>query len=164
MAIAGTRFTYATGRLLLWSPERDRVDAKGEVLAGGGFAHLAIGNPRLAPYGRAAKEFLTARGLWEQLQPKLVRGENIAQAQAFVESGNAELGLLALSLVTRPGKPARGSSYLVPEDLHSPIDQQAQLIEDTPVARAFLAFLVSAPARKIIRRWGYGTPAEGAAP
>ncbi|MDF1566026.1 MAG: molybdate ABC transporter substrate-binding protein [Deltaproteobacteria bacterium] len=155
-AVAGTRATYALGRLVLWSPEPGRVDATGEVLARGEFERLAIANPRLAPYGRAAREALEALGLWERLAPRTVRGENIAQAHQFVESGNAELGLVAASQVLRPGREAPGSSWEVPARLHGPIEQQAVLLEDTPAARAFLAFLLGEEAGEIIQRWGYG--------
>ncbi len=158
-AISGTRFTYATGRLLLWSPTPGLVDPKGAVLAEGDFHHLAIANPRLAPYGKAAKAVLEGRGLWEKLKQRRVRGENITQAYTYVRSGNAELGFVAASQVLRPGKGEPvGSFWKVPEHLHPPIEQQAVLLLDTSSARAFLEFLKSAAALEIIRAWGYGSP------
>jgi molybdate transport system substrate-binding protein len=116
---------------------------------------LAIANPELAPYGRAAQEVLTALGLWDAMQPKLVRGEDIAQAYQFVASGNAELGLVALSQVLD----ASGSRWEVPPDLYAPIRQQAVLLkagEDNAAAKAFLEYLRSEPAREIVRAAGYG--------
>jgi molybdate transport system substrate-binding protein len=93
-AVPGSRYTYALGRLVLWSVRSDLVDSGGTVLGHGSFRHLAIANERLAPYGAAAKDLLMARGLWERLASRIVRGENVAQAFQFVASGNAELGLI----------------------------------------------------------------------
>ena len=115
-AVAGSHFTYAIGRLVLWSATPGFVDDQGAVLAPGRFAHLAIANPKVAPYGAAAMEVLRARGLADALAPKLVTGESIAQAFQFVSTGNAELGFVALSQVQVPGKPAAGSHWLVPAD------------------------------------------------
>jgi len=158
-AVPGSRFTYAIGRLVLWSPEAGYVDAEGLVLEGSDFRHLAIANPKLAPYGRAAQEVLRSRGLWEGLQRRLVRGENISQAFQFVKSGNAELGFVALSQVTSPERqPETGSRWLVPEGLHTPIRQQAVLLEDSDATRAFGEFVRSEEARSIIRSFGYRTP------
>ncbi len=158
-AVPGSRFTYAIGRLVLWSPEAGYVDAEGLVLEGSDFRHLAIANPKLAPYGRAAQEVLRSRGLWEGLQRRLVRGENISQAFQFVKSGNAELGFVALSQVTSPERqPETGSRWPVPEGLHTPIRQQAVLLEDSAATRAFGEFVRSEEARSIIRSFGYRTP------
>jgi molybdate transport system substrate-binding protein len=156
--VPDSRFTYALGRLVLWSPEPGYVDPEGAVLEGGGFRHLAIANPRLAPYGKAAQEVLQARGLWERLGPRLVRGENIGQAYQFVSSGNAALGFVAWSQLPRPGQPPWGSLWKVPQALYTPIQQQALLLRDRPVARSFLAFVRSEPALKIIRDYGYDLP------
>ena len=154
-AVAGTRFTYAIGRLVLWSPEPARVDENGDVLADGDFEHLAIANPRLAPYGAAARQVLEARGLWQRLQPRLVRGENIGQAYQYVQSGAAELGFVAYSQIRDPTAPMPGSAWVVPEALYTPIAQQAVLLEDTPAARAFLEFVRGERARRIIEAHGY---------
>jgi len=152
--VPGSRFTYALGCLALWSPDPDRIDADGRVLAGDGFRRLAIANPRLAPYGRAAREVLEGLGLWSRLQPRLVRGENIAQAFQYVASGNAELGFVARSqVVDRPG-----SRWLPAPVSHAPIVQQAVLLRDSEAGRAFLDFVRSPAARARIRAAGYGLP------
>lgn len=158
LAVAGSRFTYAIGKLVLWSPRADYVDPAGKVLEQGDFRHLALANPKLAPYGKAAREVLERRGLWRVLQDRLVRGENIGQAFQFVKSSNAELGFVAWSQVNRPGKPMIGSWWEIPQALYSPIEQQAVLLEDNPVARDFLTFARSEAALEIIRAHGYGTP------
>jgi molybdate transport system substrate-binding protein len=156
--IAGSRFTYALGRLALWSPRGGLADADGAVLSRGEFEHLAIANPRLAPYGFAARELLEQRGLWDSIQPKLVRGENIGQAYRFVRSGAAELGLVAFSQLRQPDAPAGGSYWLVPAELHSPIEQQAVQLTDKLAAAELLEFVRSETARDILSRYGYGLP------
>lgn len=157
-AVAGTAFTYALGRLALWSAQPGLVDAQGAVLGSAAVKHVAIANPKVAPYGAAAMEVIRARGLADALAPKLVTGENIAQAFQFVATGNAELGFVALSQVAVPGQPARGSWWLVPATLHGEIRQDAVLLqagEKNPAARALLEFLRSAPARAVVREFGY---------
>lgn len=156
--VYGSRVAYAVGRLVLWSPREGLVDSVGSVLEDGDFRHLAIANPRLAPYGVAARELLEARGLWEILQPRLVRGENIAQAHHFVRSGNAELGLLAWSQVQRAAGPIEGSWWLVPVELHAPIEQHAVRLTDGAAGRDFLEFVRGEKARAIIRSHGYEIP------
>lgn len=158
LGVPGTRFSYALGRLVLWSPRSGLVDGRGEVLRTGEFRHLAIANPRLAPYGRAAKELLQARGLWQALQPRLVRGENIAQAYQFVRSGSAELGLIALAQLPGDEPGPQGSRWLVPADLHAPIEQQALLLRDSPAGRALLEFVRGPVGAAIIRDRGYAVP------
>ena len=158
-AVAGTNFTYAIGRLVLWSAQPGFVDDQGAVLASSKFAHLAIANPKLAPYGQAGMEVLKARGLTDAVAPKLVTAESIAQAYQFIATGNAELGFVALSQVAIPGKPATGSSWLVPQSLYGEIRQDAVLLkvgEKNPAAAALLAYLKSAPARSVIQSYGYG--------
>ena len=156
--IPGSRFTYAIGKLVLWSPDPDLVDSYGAVLESGTFRRLAIANPRLAPYGRAAQQFLESRGILKSLQPKLVRGENISQAFQFVASGNAELGLVALSQLMQSGRHGEGSRWQVPDKLHTPIEQQAVLLSDSAAAVDFMRFAKSESARAIIRDSGYGIP------
>jgi len=158
VAVAGTRFTYALGKLVLWSPTAGYVDRDGRVLERGEFRHLAIANPKLAPYGRAAEEVLLAMGLWDRFGRRLVRGENIGQAYQFVSSGNAELGFVAYSQVRRPGRAIEGSWWNVPQTLYTPIEQQAVLLKDGEAARAFLSFVRSDEALEIIRDYGYDTP------
>ena len=160
-AVAGSAFTYAIGRLVLWSARPGFVDAQGAVLAGAGFEHLAIANPKVAPYGQAAMQVLQARGLVDKLTPRFVTGETISQAYQFVATGNAELGFVALSQVVVPGKPAAGSRWLVPQNLHEPIRQDAVLLKAgaaNPAAAALLAYLKSDEARATIQAWGYGLP------
>jgi molybdate transport system substrate-binding protein len=134
------------------------VDPAGELLEQGDFRHLALANPKLAPYGRAAREVLEQRHQWQDLQGRMVRGENIGQTFQFVKSGNAELGFVAWSQIQRPGQPLAGSWWEIPQALYSPIEQQAVLLKDNPVARDFLAFVSGTEALKIIGAYGYGTP------
>jgi molybdate transport system substrate-binding protein len=156
LAIAGHRFTYAIGKVVLWSPRAGLVDSHAKVLESGRFRFLAIANPKLAPYGRAARQILEKRGVWERLRGRMVRGENAGQTYNFVKSGNADLGFVAYSYVRRPGKPAGGSSWLPPQALYDPIKQQAVLLRDREAARAFLDFVRGKKARMIIGRFGYG--------
>jgi molybdate transport system substrate-binding protein len=153
IALPGTRFRYAEGELVLWSPQADRVDPQGEILRDGSFRRLAIANPRLAPYGLAAQQTLQSLGLWDGLQDRLVRGENIAQAFHFVHSGNAELGLLARSQIVTTA--VGGSYWMVPRDLHRAIEQHAVLLREGEAARAFLRYVRSPAALEIIHRFGY---------
>lgn len=158
-AVTGSNFTYAIGKLVLWSAQPGYVDDQGAVLTAGNFAHLAIANPKLAPYGRAGTEVLKARGLGESIAPRLVTAESIAQAYQFVATGNAELGFVALSQVAVPGKPVTGSYWLVPPSLYGEIRQDAVLLktgEKNPAAAALLAYLKSPAARSVIQSWGYG--------
>jgi molybdate transport system substrate-binding protein len=141
--------------LVLWSARPGYVDADGGVLATGDYRHLAIANPELAPYGAAARAVLRARGLWESVQARLVRGQDIGQTYGFVATGNAELGFVALAQIKRPGADTSGSYWLVPESLHEPIEQQAVLLRDTPGARAFVEFIKTEQARMIMRNFGY---------
>ncbi|MBP6638379.1 MAG: molybdate ABC transporter substrate-binding protein [Sulfuritalea sp.] len=158
VALAGTRFTYATGRLVLWSARPGLVDDKGEVLKKGGFRHIAIANPRLAPYGAAAVETLTARRLLDAVQPRLVQAENIAQAHQFVATGNAELGFVALSQLMKNGKLGEGSAWVVPASLHQPIRQDAVIIDKgkgKPAAEAWMKYLNGDKAKAVIKSFGY---------
>lgn len=159
LAVAGTRRVVAVGRLVLWSPRADLVDAEGQVLRTGRFERLAVANPKLAPYGAAAREVMDRLGLEPHLRGRLVQGENIAQAHQFVASGNAALGFLALSQVMVDGRIGSGSAWLVPPHLHAPLRQEAVLLsrgETSTAARAFLAFLTSEASRAIIQAHGYG--------
>ncbi|HLF12485.1 MAG TPA: molybdate ABC transporter substrate-binding protein [Gammaproteobacteria bacterium] len=156
VAIAGSRFTYAVGRIALWSRQPDYVDAEGQVLETGDFRFLAIANPDLAPYGAAAREVLVARGLLEQLHGRLVQGQDIGQTYSFVYTENAQLGFVAYSQLEKPGRQIEGSFWLVPQTLHRPIEQQAVLLRDIAAAREFLKFVKGEEARMIIRSYGYG--------
>ena len=159
-AVEASRFTYALGRLALWTREPEFTeDLTVHLLAGGEFRRLAIANPRLAPYGAAAKETLESMGLWESLRPKIVLGENAGQAFAMVETRNAELGLIALSgVVAYSGSAAH---VPVPPEHHSPILQDAILLtrgQNNAAARAFVSFLRRPQARRIIAEAGYELP------
>lgn len=149
--IAGSRFTYARGRLVLWSPDVALVDAEARVLMQSQFDHLAIASPKLAPYGLAAQQALMALGLWDQLSPKLVQGENIGQAFHFIGAGHAQLGLVAQSQVLGKG----GSSWLVPEKLHEAIEQQAVVLTNKPAAKEFAEYVQTPHARTLIKAAGY---------
>ena len=158
LSVKGARFTYATGRLVLYSNRSGLVMDKGAILGAGNFNKLAIADPATAPYGRAAIETLRKAGLYDQVSPKLVTGVSITQAFQFVETGAADLGFVALSQVIR--KPG-GSRWLVPASQHAPIAQQAVLLkrgDSNPAARRFLAFLKSREARAIISSYGYQVP------
>lgn len=156
--VAGSRFTYAIGQLVLWSARPGLVDDQGAVLASDRFKHLAIASPRLAPYGRAAMELLRARGLTEAIAPRLVTAESIAQAYQFAVSGNAELSLVALSQVAAPDRPATGSLWRVPQALYGEIRQDAVLLKAgarNPAAETLLAWLRGPAAGSVIRAYGY---------
>jgi len=158
LAVQGSRFTYAVGTLALWSARPDFVDAKGEVLSRGSFAHLAVANPKLAPYGAAAMETLDKLGLTSKLQAKFVQGENIAQTYQFVMSGNAELGFVALSQIMKDGRIGSGSAWIVPAEMHRPIRQDAVILapgRDNAAANALLRFLRTRAVLAIIRSYGY---------
>ena len=157
-AVAGTRFTYAIGRLVLWSRQPGFVDDAGTVLRNGTFKHLALANPKLAPYGAAAVEVLNGLGLAATLSPKFVQGENIAQTYQFAATGNAELGFVALSQVWANGRLKEGSAWVVPVRLHTPMRQDAIVLkpgQDQPAATALMNYLRGEKARAIIRSFGY---------
>lgn len=160
-AVAGSRFTYAIGRLTLWSPDPGRIAGDGAAtLERGDFRRLAIANPELAPYGTAAIAVLESLGLEERLRPKIVMGEDVGQAFGLVATGNVELGFVPLSYVLAPQNERPGSRWDVPAELYSPIRQDAVLLEhgaDNAAARAFLQFLAGDEARAEIERRGYGT-------
>ncbi len=163
LASANSRFTYAIGSLVLWSADSDLVDADGAVLREGNFVRLAIANPTLAPYGAAALEVLENLNLQAIVQGKIIRGANIAQAHQYVSTGNTEIGMVALSQVVVDGKIARGSGWIVPANLHTPIRQDAVLLsqaENNVAAREFLQFLRSTQGKQIIESFGYQTPAN----
>lgn len=158
VAIPESRFTYAMGKLVLWSPIDNYVDSSANILEQGDFRYMAIANPKLAPYGLAAQEVLQALKLWTKLQDRMVRGENISQTLQFIKSGNAELGFVAYSQLIHDKQNIRGSVWIIPQQHYSPIRQQAVLLKDNEANRAFLSFVRSDLALKIIRESGYDTP------
>ena len=155
LGVPGARFTYAVGRLVLYSKTPGLVDARGAVLGSGKFERLAIADPTAAPYGEAAVETMRRLKVYDAVAPRIVKGASIAQAYQYVATGNAELGFVALSqVIDKPG----GSRWLVPAADHAPIRQQAVLLrtgEKNPAARAFMSFLKSPAAVAIIKRYGY---------
>jgi molybdate transport system substrate-binding protein len=160
-AIPGSCFTYAIGTLVLWSAQSGMVDDQGAVLKKGEFQHLAIANPKTAPYGAAAIKILTQLGLLDTLQPKLVTGENISQTYQFIATGNAELGFVAMSQVMFDGKLTSGSAWIVPTNLHEPIRQDAVILakgKDQPAAKALVDYLKGKKATAIIQSYGYMLP------
>jgi molybdate transport system substrate-binding protein len=156
-----TRFVYALGKLVLWSAKPGYVDDQGNILKTGGFKHLALTDPKLAPYGAAAVEVLKKMKLFDKLSPLFVQGENIAQTYQFISTANAELGFVALSQVIENGKIATGSGWIIPDDQYAPIRQGAVLMKkgaENPAAPALLSYLKSTPALAIIEKYGYVLP------
>ena len=160
-AVSTSQFTYAIGRLALWSPQVELVDQGGQVLKSDKYQHLAIANAKVAPYGRAAVQVLQKMGILLKVEPRVVQGESIAQAFQFVSSANAQLGFVALSQVFEGGKIKSGSAWVVPESFHDQLKQDAVLLnsaKDSAAAKAFLAYLKSDKATKIIQHYGYNLP------
>lgn len=159
-ALPATLHTYAIGKLVLWSAEPALVDADGAVLRSGKWKHLAVADARLAPYGQAARETLASLGLTDAVRSRVVTAENIGQALQFVQTGNAELGFVALGQVQAPdGAKATGSMWLVPANLYAPIRQDVVVIASTRVGTAatqFVDYLASDKARAVITAYGYG--------
>ncbi|MGE5319406.1 MAG: molybdate ABC transporter substrate-binding protein [Hyphomicrobiaceae bacterium] len=160
LADPASQFTYARGKLALWSKQPGYVDGKGEILKGP-FGKLAIANPALAPYGRAAQETLQKLGLWDVVQGRLVMGENISQTLQFADSGAVDLAFVAMSQTVKDGKPVGGSVWAVPQSLYAPIRQDAVVLaqpQDKAAALAFMNYLRSAKAVTVIKRFGYDLP------
>lgn len=159
-AIADSSFTYAIGKLALWSSDPQRIGSDGAAaLSADDVQHIAIANPELAPYGVAAQETLQALGLWDKVQAKIVKGENIGQTHSMVASGNAELGFVAYSAVQNPKKKSEGSSWVVPQDIFQPIRQDAILLNvgaQSEAAKGFLDYLKTTEAHAVIESYGYG--------
>ena len=153
-----SRFTYALGKLALWSSIHGFVDPKGQVLYDKNFRFLAIANPKIAPYGIATMETLVSMSLWKNVHKKLVRGENIAQAFQFIDSGNVELGFVSFSQLMRPNFSLKGSFWEVPQSLYNPIEQQAVLLRDSRLGRTFIEFVQTDKALNIISKFGYDLP------
>ena len=160
LAVPGSHFTYAIGQLTLWSHDPSMIASNGvSTLLKGPFEHLAIANPKTAPYGQAAQQTLVALGLWNQVKERLVQGENIGQTFHFVFSNNAQLGFVARAQVMDPKINGIGSHWDVPEDLYEPLRQQAVLLiqgQQNEAAKAFLRYVKGAKARSIIKKFGYG--------
>ena len=158
LGVPDSRFTYAIGKLVLWSAQDGYVDVKGEILKTGEFKHLSLANPKTAPYGAAAIEVLKKIGAFERVEPRIVQGENIAQAHQFAATGNAELGFVALSQVYKDGKITSGSAWIVPTSLYAPIRQDAAILAKglhNPAAKALADYLKTDKARAVIKSYGY---------
>ena len=156
--VKGSRFTYAIGTLALWSAKDGYVDSQGKVLSDNQYQHLAIANPKAAPYGLAATQVLARLGLTDQVKAKIVEGQNITQAYQFVSTGNAELGFVALSQVYKDGKVSGGSAWIVPGDMHDPIKQDAVILnkgKDSAAAKALVEYLKGPKAAAVIKSYGY---------
>jgi molybdate transport system substrate-binding protein len=156
-AVAGSNFTYAIGKLVLWSAKPGVVDEAGEVLKKGSFEHIALANPKLAPYGAAGIETMKALGAYDALQAKIVTAENIGQTYQFISSGNAELGFVALSQVLKDGK-IEGSAWIVPAKYYTQIKQDAVILNNgksKPAAEALMKYLKGDKAKAVIKSYGY---------
>ncbi len=161
LAVPNSRFTYATGQLALWSKQKDLVDGKGQILKSNSIQRIAVANPKLAPYGAAALETITNLGLVNELQPKLVQGDNISQTYQFVFTQNAQVGFVALSQIYANDAISSGSAWIVPSHLYKPIAQDAILLRkgsDNAAAKALLLYLKGDKARQIIKSYGYLVP------
>ena len=162
LAVKGSRFVYSVGRLTLWSPDTNVIQGEApHVLSNGHFDHLAIANPKTAPYGRAAEQTLKKMGLWESLKDRIVQGENIGQAFQFVFSRNAQLGFVALSQVLDPKINGSGSRWDVPTSFHDGLEQEAVLLvagQNNAGARAFVKYVKGDNSLAIIRQFGYELP------
>lgn len=158
---------YAIGRVVIMVPRcaalapDPELDHLAEMLAAGQITRFAIANPEHAPYGMRAREALITKGIWQDLQPVMVLGENVSQAAAFALSGNAEGGIIAYSLALAPQVAERGSFALIPEAWHEPLRQRMALLEGAgPVAEAFYEYMMQPPAREIMARYGFILPQE----
>jgi molybdate transport system substrate-binding protein len=154
----GSRFTYATGKLVLWSADATKVDAKGDVLKSGNFRKVAFAAPKVAPYGAAAVQVMDRLGLAAALAPKLVQGESIGQTFGFVYTGNADMGFVALSQVLEGGQLKSGSIWVIPQSLYEPIRQDAVVLKRAsanPAAKALVVLLKSPNIQHLLRSYGY---------
>lgn len=159
-AVENTRFTYAKGVVVLWSDNKGlRLGEK--ILQGSYAGRLAYANPKLAPYGRAAKEVMISLGVWDKYKRKAVRGENIGQTFQFVKSGNAIMGFVSSSQIMEPENKIHGSFWVVPKGLYTGINQQAILLKENTIARAFLLFIKSPEMQNVIKGYGYGVAEDG---
>lgn len=156
--VAGTPFTYAIGKLVLWSADPKLVDAKGAILKKGSFKHLSLANPKAAPYGAAGMQVMTKLGVADSIKPLIVQGENISQTHQFISTGAAELGFVAYSQVIKNGQIGSGSGWIVPSNLYDPIRQDAVILakgKDKPAAIALMNYLKGEKAQAVIKSFGY---------
>lgn len=154
---------HAVGRIVLWSGNEEASRMTLASLADPSITRIAIANPQHAPYGRRAEEALRASGLWEKIETKMVYGENVSQTAQFVQTGNAQVGILALSLAVSPELSSKGGYYLIPDDLHEPLLQGFIILkraENNTLAKQFAAYMESKEARAIMTRYGFVLPGE----
>ena len=154
---------YAVGRIVLWSAEIDATKMTLTNLTDSKITKIAIANPKHAPYGKRAEEALRSAGLWEKVQPKLVFGENISQAAQYVQSGNAQVGIIALSLALNPELSKYGGHYLIPDTMHNPLEQGfiiTKLGAKKPLVKEFAEYMGSKLARAIMTKYGFVLPGE----
>lgn len=158
-SLTGSRFTYAIGKLVLWSPDDSLVTRAGESIDVNDDGKIAIANPKTAPYGEAAREVMEKLGVWRQVQGRLIQGDSISQTHQFVGSGNVPMGFVALAQVALLPDGEAGSRWIIPQEMYTPLEQQAVLLEkgvDNAAAKALHAYLQGDTARAIIERYGYG--------
>ena len=156
--VDGSRFTYAQGHLVLWSPDENLINTSIDSLTSSRIKYIAIANPKLAPYGLAAKETLEHFQLYQELKSKFVYGENISQTFQFITSKNAQAGFIALAQLQQPGRNIKGSYWIIPQEIYSPISQQAVLLTNNAAASEFIKFVQSPQAKRIIQEYGYSIP------
>ncbi|MDX9884675.1 molybdate ABC transporter substrate-binding protein [Thauera sp.] len=160
LALGPTR-PYAVGRIVLWSRTRDAGALRLQDLADPALGRIAIANPRHAPYGKRAEEALRAAGVWQAVQPRLVQGENIAQTAQFVQTGNATVGIIALSLALNPALAGQGGYHLIDAALHEPLEQGFILTrkaQGKALATAFADYIGTEAARAVLARYGFELP------
>ena len=160
-AVSGTQFTYAIGRLVLWSPDEKLVDQGGAVLKTDRFKYISIANAKVAPYGRAAVQTMQKLGVLSAIEPRVVQGESITQTHQFVTTGNAQLGFVAMSQVWENNRIKSGSGWIVPEDMHEQLRQDVVLLnpgKESSAANALVNYLKSDKAKKLIEKYGYKLP------
>ncbi|MEN9756228.1 MAG: hypothetical protein RL755_415 [Pseudomonadota bacterium] len=162
-AVSGSTRTYAIGKLVLWSSIPGFIDDQGAALTNGKFEHIALADPKLAPYGAATVDYLNRKKLLDKLQPLMIMGENISQTHQIISSGNVELGFVALSQVIENGKISSGSGVIIPNNQHNPIKQSITLLKigaENPAAQALINYLKLPAAKNIIQKYGYDLPIE----
>jgi molybdate transport system substrate-binding protein len=157
LGAADSVFVYALGRIVVWVPRQSKLDPA-TALTDASVRHVAIANPQHAPYGRAAEAALRSLGLYGSVEGKLVLGENVAQTLQFIESGAAEVGIVALSLAIAPSVGERGRYWQVPVDAYPKMEQGGIIVKDSPAAREFRSWLVSAEGRTVLDRYGFPVP------
>jgi molybdate transport system substrate-binding protein len=154
---------YAVGRIVLWSAEMDAKKMTLGNLTDPKITKIAIANPKHAPYGKRAEEALRSAGLWDKVQSKLVFGENISQTAQYVQTGNAQVGIIALALVVNPELSKKGGYYLIPDSMHNPLEQGFIITKrgaNKPLAKQFAEYMGSKQARGVMKKYGFVLPGE----